>query len=114
MARRTAATGKSDTKFYQITCHPPRRGSFIYDLSVNLLGNAIWEMAKYTFGDFIRDSLSALLRNVTFEEPPVPRIEPYFSAVDKRNSQLTDRRLVFQRDSTQTARSFPLQHGRRR
>src|SRR5271167_4171088 len=49
-----AATGKSDTRFYQITCHPPRQGSFIYDLSVNLLGNAIWEVAKYSFGDFIR------------------------------------------------------------
>jgi hypothetical protein len=87
---KTAATGKSATRLYVIGCHSHRPGSFILELSVNLLANGIWDMAKYAFGDFVRDSLGAFFANRAFEEPPVPRIEPHFSPTDKRNIPVFD------------------------
>jgi hypothetical protein len=86
LAGKIAATGKSSTKLYEIHYLGARQGCLILDLSINLLGNAIWEAAKYAFGDFVRDSLKALLANQLFQEPPVPRMEPYFSPADKRNA----------------------------
>jgi hypothetical protein len=100
---KTAKVGKSETRDYRITFRSTRKGSFIYDLSVGILASAMFTAGQYAFGDFFRDSLRAISRGRSFEEPPSIRKEPYFAPVDARNAPVFDFSDSF-RDEAETLR----------
>jgi hypothetical protein len=50
-----------------------RRGSWIADISISIIGAALWDMTKFNFTNFVYESYSAAKEGRLFEEPPYER-----------------------------------------